>query len=180
MGVTFLAPEGVYTSPAKLITKEITDNGTYSAADDNANGFSSVTVNVPSPTGKITITENGTGINIAQYATADVNVEGGGGSSDFSTANITVTNNTNNDIYIYGAIISSTEPFATGEVTRGDTAVWGLETNIFKVVVADAGAVVYFKNANESLPSISDIDGDAEQVSTGMILATGDCTITIS
>ena len=62
MGVTFLAPEGVYTSPAKLITKAITENGTYSAADDNANGFSSVVVNV----------------------------EGGGGSSDFPTPKCTL------------------------------------------------------------------------------------------
>lgn len=31
-----------------LIKKTITENGTYNATDDNANGFSSVTVNVPS------------------------------------------------------------------------------------------------------------------------------------
>lgn len=35
---------------------------------------------IVTPSGKITITENGTDIDIAQYATADVNVEGGGGS----------------------------------------------------------------------------------------------------
>lgn len=33
---------------ATLITKTITTNGTYSATDDNADGYSSVTVNVPS------------------------------------------------------------------------------------------------------------------------------------
>lgn len=87
MGVTFIAKEGTYTAPAKLTTKSITENGTYSAVDDSANGFSSVAVNVPLPTGKITITENGTDINIAQYAKADVNVAGG--SSDFSTAEVT-------------------------------------------------------------------------------------------
>ena len=42
---------------------------------------------IVTPSGKITITENGTDIDVAQYALADVNVEGGGGSSDFSTAN---------------------------------------------------------------------------------------------
>lgn len=31
-----------------LITKQITENGTYTAADDNADGFSDVTVDVPS------------------------------------------------------------------------------------------------------------------------------------
>ena len=36
------------TSSATLITKTITANGTYSAEDDDADGYSSVTVNVPS------------------------------------------------------------------------------------------------------------------------------------
>lgn len=88
MGVTFIAKEGTYTAPAKLTTKSITENGTYSANGDNANGYSSVTVNVPLPTGKITITENGTDIDIAQYASADVNVESE--PSDFSTATVII------------------------------------------------------------------------------------------
>lgn len=46
MGVTFIAKEGTYTAPATLTTKTITENGTYSAVDDSANGYSSVTVNV--------------------------------------------------------------------------------------------------------------------------------------
>ena len=46
---------------------------------------------VVTPSGKITITENGTDIDIAQYATADVSVEGGGGSSDFTTAEVTIS-----------------------------------------------------------------------------------------
>lgn len=46
MGVTFIAKEGTYTAPATLTTKTITENGTYSAVDDSANGYSSVTVEV--------------------------------------------------------------------------------------------------------------------------------------
>lgn len=69
-------------------TLSVTKNGTYSK---QGKAYTSVTVNVPSPTGKITITENGTDIDIAQYALADVNVEGGGGSSDFSTAEVTIS-----------------------------------------------------------------------------------------
>ena len=38
---------------------------------------------IVTPSGKITITENGTDIDVAQYATADVNVEGGGGGDYF-------------------------------------------------------------------------------------------------
>ena len=63
MGVTFIAPQGVYTAPAKLVSKTITENNTYNAIDDNANGYSSVTVNV----------------------------EGSGGSSDFSIAEVTIS-----------------------------------------------------------------------------------------
>ena len=37
-----------YGGSATLITKTITANGTYSASDDSADGYSSVTVNVPS------------------------------------------------------------------------------------------------------------------------------------
>lgn len=70
MGVTFIAPQGVYTAPAKLVSKTITENNTYNAIDDNANGYSSVTVNV----------------------------EGGGGTSDFTTAEVTITNNTESEI----------------------------------------------------------------------------------
>lgn len=36
-----------YGGSATLITKTITENGTYSAEDDSADGYSSVTVNVP-------------------------------------------------------------------------------------------------------------------------------------
>lgn len=53
MGVTFIAPQGTYTAPAKLVTKEITENGTYDATDDSANGYSSVTVNVEGGGGEI-------------------------------------------------------------------------------------------------------------------------------
>lgn len=42
------------------------------------------------PSGTIIITENGEGIDVAQYAYADVNVSGGG-SSDFTTATVTIS-----------------------------------------------------------------------------------------
>lgn len=73
-------------SSPTLITKEITTNGTYTASSDSADGYSSVTVNVPSsgitPTGSINITTNGTH-DVTNYASAVVSVptSGGGGSS---------------------------------------------------------------------------------------------------
>lgn len=62
----------------------ITENGTYTAPD-GVDGYSPVTVGVPIPEGYIIpsgtkeITENGT-IDVTQYASAEVNVQGGGAS----------------------------------------------------------------------------------------------------
>jgi len=42
-------------SSSTLITKTITANGTYDAEDDSADGYSSVTVNVPSSSGGLQI-----------------------------------------------------------------------------------------------------------------------------
>ena len=42
------------------------------------------------PTGTITITENGTGIDVAQYRLANVNVSGGGGGGDVPTCEVTL------------------------------------------------------------------------------------------
>jgi len=65
------------TTPT-LITKTITTNGTYNASSDNADGYSSVSVNVAgtSPSGTYTITTNGT-YDVTNYASADVSVSGG-------------------------------------------------------------------------------------------------------
>lgn len=45
------------------------------------------------PTGTINITENGTGIDVAQYRYADVNVSGGGGENSINLLDITIINN---------------------------------------------------------------------------------------
>ena len=51
---------GSANSPA-LVSKTVNQNGTYIAADDNANGYSQVTVNVAStPLDDLSVTQNGT------------------------------------------------------------------------------------------------------------------------
>lgn len=65
---------------SNLTTKNITQNGTYNASSDSADGYSSVTVNVPTgitPTGtkNISITENGTTAeDVTNYANAQITV----------------------------------------------------------------------------------------------------------
>ena len=87
---------------------------------------------VVTPSGKITITENGTDIDIAQYALADVNVEGGGGSSDFSTAEVTinVTGNVN------GLIITLPCLF------DGDLWTYVTQSTTYEVIIPDNKSVI--------------------------------------
>lgn len=62
--------------------------------DSNYDGLEEVniTTNIPQPSGKIEITENGTDIDISSYATADVSVSGGGGDiSEYLSDTITPT-----------------------------------------------------------------------------------------
>lgn len=143
MGVTFIAPQGTYTAPAKLVTKEITENGTYDATDDSANGYSSVTVEV----------------------------EGGGGSSDFSTAVVTVNG--------VGAFIAS-----VASLTEN-----GLKGACFKSPLVDNFTVVLYQGEtimegiSGQTPNFTIPESETNIVydeDNGWYVITGDCTITIS
>ena len=60
---------------SNLGTKTITQNGVYSAEDDDLDGYNEVTVNVPSQaSGTINITQNGT-YDVSQYANAAVSIQ---------------------------------------------------------------------------------------------------------
>ena len=68
----------------------ITSNGTYSAPSGHA--YSPVTVSVPTftPTGTLSITENGT-YNVESFAQADVMVSGGGGGKESEIIDRTIS-----------------------------------------------------------------------------------------
>ena len=62
-------------SISNMAEKNITQNGTYTASAEDLDGYSSVTVNVPTgASGTIEITENGTSIDVERYQYADVAV----------------------------------------------------------------------------------------------------------
>lgn len=142
MGVTFIAPQGTYTAPAKLVTKEITENGTYDPADDNANGYSSVTVEV----------------------------EGGGGSSDFSTAILSIVDNGGYCVNLDVATINE-RGFSLGGYTE-----W-FSTDDLPVILYKGNALLELKKITATNISIS---GDIENLEGDIYAITGDCTITIS
>ena len=89
-------------TPATLIEKSISANGTYNATDDSADGYSKAVVNVqPDLQSKsVNITENGT-TNVAPDAGKDglsgvaitVNVSGGGGATAADVINRALTGN---------------------------------------------------------------------------------------
>lgn len=129
MGVTFIAPQGTYTAPAKLVSKSITENGTYDPADDNANGYSSVTVEV------------------------------GGGSSDFSTAEVTMTT----DAELYGAFVSS-DGYSLNAV--------GGDAGVYTIILYKGKAMLNIDGIVQSTSGAIEYDSDYETY-----YVTGNCTI---
>lgn len=144
MGVTFIAPQGTYTAPAKLVTKEITENGTYDATDDSANGYSSVTVNVEG---------------------------GGGGSSDFSTAEVTVINTSAE----YASTLKGSIVVDVGSEfgTTYEMDIATSQTKTANVIMYKGNSIVYISDVESTSGAIQSIDGKR-------FLITGDGTITIS
>ena len=125
---------------------------------------------IVTPSGKITITENGTDIDVAQYALADVNVEGGGGSSDFSTAEVTIIASTNFGFDSGLTIFDNTFGiYAIGGATEGTEII---DVPLYK------GHCTWFQD-----PTAVVLSGNAQVVTDeegNYIDITGDCTITIS
>lgn len=83
-GKIFLAADGTITTGtatgggSTLITKSITANGTYNASSDNADGYSSVTVNIPGWTfvksGELTVNTTSTSAGSAGSVTCDSSI----------------------------------------------------------------------------------------------------------
>lgn len=98
----------------------ITQNGEQTiTADSGYDALSSVeiTTNVPQPSGKITITQNGTDIDVSSYATADVNVGGGTTPTDIDEWNTALDNTTLDFLDYCDNLPSSYEPILNEPAT---------------------------------------------------------------
>lgn len=153
-------------------------------AIDNINAVAS---GVTKPDGKITITENATDINVAQYATADVSVSGGGGSSDLSTASVTITANAGSGVVMLsGGIEGNTEGSGFIKPTSGGgemiVSLAGAEagrTQTWKAVLTkgDEASGHLFESAYVFYGENAVVTGDCE-ISDDCVIVYGDCTIT--
>lgn len=124
---------------------------------------------------ELEVTENGTYETKGEmYNKVTVNVEGGGGSSDFSTAEVSVTyNNPDDDIYAKVPCVEDNTIISGTFIDKGTT-------KVLTVPIASGGAIIDFDELSEQSYVIS---GDIESVDTPNLspfLITGDCTINIS
>ena len=126
----------------------------------------------------LNVTENGTYAPPAgtAYSPVVVNVEGGGGSSDFSTAEVTIQITTENpDVYIaIPAIATSPTDMILNQQynTLNSSTAQILTVPLYKGTLAVTG-----NSAGEISVNVS---GSVQQVGALDFLITGDCTITIS
>lgn len=99
---------------------------------------------------------------------------GGGGSSDFSTATVTVVNNTDDYVEFYFPKIISLPSGTYTEATspNGDPHT----TEELVIALAEDGCIVLPTGISGNIA----VSGDASISDRGMIIITGDCTITIS
>lgn len=153
MGVRVVFPDMGKDPSVQLIEKTITENGTYDAITDGANGYSKV----------------------------NVNVEGGGGSSDFSTANVTV------NVEGYSAGMPRYGIANAPYIDQADKLVEGigLPTSGTYHAVLYMGSVEWQINAgSDDIPITGvNVTGSAEVSEYSgdyFISITGDCSITVN
>ena len=144
MGVRVVFPDMGKDPSIQLIEKTITENGTYDAITDGANGYSKV----------------------------NVNVEGGGGSSDFSTAEVTFVCSAGD----YSVSLSAIE---NGNLIVGMTnRIYDDKPHAFTIPLLNGQAILdisaLYDIDTEVAPTLA---GSIELTQDGLVI-TGDGTIT--
>lgn len=128
-------------------------------------GFISDARNVPT----IEITENGS-YDVKAYEVANVNVAGGGGSSDLEIATMTIINTQEGDVSVTIAHTME-EPFIGSVPDRINY--YGASTNSINVILYKGNAYGFV-----DCEEVVSVEGDVE-VEDGDLVVTGDCTITV-
>lgn len=125
------------------------------------------------PSGTIEISANGE-YDVSEYATADVQVEGG--SSDFSTATVTVTvSSPAEEVNLIGAFYEEANPpFVPDARTTAFSSFYAEEPRVVKVALYKGEAQVIFSGATSAVAT-----GDIAIYEDNIII-TGDGTITFS
>ena len=152
MGVRVVFPDMGKDPSVQLIEKTITENGTYDAITDGANGYSKV----------------------------NVNVEGGGGSSDFSTAEVTIALESSaysSGIRAFLPIIRINED-PIPSFTQGE-ALLSEEPNQVVLYKGHCQSVFFTLDSDISERTFT-TSGNVQDMGGGIFDITGDCTITIS
>lgn len=131
------------------------------------------------PTGTIEITENGEGIDVAQYAYADVSVSGG--SSDFSTATVTLNITPPEGVTGIDEYVMAGLSFPDDEITYSGTFV--CENSETEILLYDGYGIITAIQSHK----VADYELDPETITTtgnvvyqsdeNLFIVTGDCTI---
>lgn len=110
------------------------------------------------------------------FVSAIGNISGGGGSSDFSTAEVTITNNSGNEIKF-------SAPFYIAQYKAIQSFMWTNteEPTINSTIIVPLGGMVFVgaEGLAQFTPQNTATTGNAT-VENGELIITGDCTITIS
>ena len=118
---------------------------------------------------ELEVTENGTYETKGEmYNKVTVNVEGGGGSSDFSKAEVTIINSSRSDV-------PCAIPIAVDEHNNAEaiSRIRGDAENTYKVILYKGTACLLFDSEDIAVTGAITIDD-------GLVFVTGDGTITIS
>lgn len=114
----------------------------------------SVTTNIPGPSGKITITQNGTDIDVSSYASADVNISGGVWKVPDGTK-------------FKNSTFSSISGIDTSEVTSMQDFFSGC-SNLTTIPNLDFHLVTNFSSTFQSCSSLTNVDFSNSQFSTNI------------
>ncbi len=170
-----------------LVSKSITANGTYNASSDSADGYSSVTVNVPASavdSGTKNITENGNNQDVVGYAAVNVNVPNTYAAGDEGKV---VSN---------GALVAQSSDSVTQNGTVDTTLINSLTVNVSGggggleyeegtyTAASDSNPTISFSNSHNTAPAVVifvDSTGETQTTSNrGMVCVLGNIGAVVS